>query len=193
MADLDNSAVVSCHSYTHARRFPIVIGKIGGFVLPTPLSPSQIATLIGSFFVMLATRSLWGMVLPGMADALVLMLLPGVLTWAVRHLRMEGRAPLKMLFGLISLAAAPTHGTTRGRQSWSEPRPSRAHQRIFSTGPDPAATTAGTPQHLTGLGSEPLRLRVAAVDVVGDEQPAGDRVQLRSEPVTPWASLAEAA
>lgn len=141
--DIDGRATnwVTCYSYTHARRFPLVIGKIGGFTLPTPLSPSQSATLLGSFFLMLGSRRWWGAFLPGMADALFLVLVPGTLTWAVRHLRMEGRNPVKMLLGLLSLLLAPTQGTVRGRQVWAKARPRRMIERIYIAGD----TTSHTP------------------------------------------------
>ena len=128
------ATAVTCYSYTHARKFPLVIGKIGGFALPSPLSPSQIATLLGSFFLMLATRRWWGALTPGIGDALFMILIPGTLTWAVRHLRMEGRSPTKMLFGVVTLATAPTRGTVRGRQLWTKDRPQRMLNRIYIAG-----------------------------------------------------------
>lgn len=136
----DVAASVTCHSYTHARRYPLVIGKIGGFALPTPLSPAQIATMLASFFVLLATRRWWGLFTPGLFDVLVLVLAPAALTWAVRHLRMEGRSPIKMLIGLLTLAAAPSNGTVRGRQQWARQRPRRLRQPIYIVG-DTTTTT----------------------------------------------------
>lgn len=130
----DGTASVTCHSYTHARRYPLVIGKIGGFALPTPLSPAQIITLLASFFVLLATRRWWGLFTPGLFDVLVLVIVPGTATWAVRHLRMEGRTPIKMLIGLVTLAASPTNGTVRGRQQWAPRRPRPTRQPVFIVG-----------------------------------------------------------
>jgi hypothetical protein len=122
--------VLVCYSYTAARRYPLVIGKVGGFVLPTPLSPAQVAMLLGSFFGLLATRRLWGMVLPGGLSLLVQLAVPCGLAWAVRHLRMEGRSPVRMMFGQLAYAAAPRHGWARGRATRSAPRPLRVSQRI---------------------------------------------------------------
>lgn len=128
------SVSVVCHSYTHARRYPLVIGKIGGFALPTPLSPTQIATLVGVFVALLSSRRWWGAVVPGVVGLLVLVVVPGALTWSVRHLRMEGRSPIKMLFGVGSLLAAPPGGTVRGRQRWRAPRPVRVSCRVLIVG-----------------------------------------------------------
>ncbi|MDH3369072.1 MAG: conjugal transfer protein [Gemmatimonadota bacterium] len=170
--DYHDSADVSvtCYSYTHARRFPLVIGKIGGFALPTPLSPSQLGTLLGSFFLMLASRRWWGVIVPGIGDALFLVVIPGTLTWAVRHLRMEGRSPVKMLFGVASLLLAPTQGTVRGRQVWTKARPERRFERIFIAG--------DTTNHA------PVELR---------PQPKRSQALAQLRPTSPWACLDEEA
>jgi len=107
--------VVICRSYTHARRHPLVLGRIGGFTLPTPLSPAQLAVLVGSFLVLLGTADAWGWLLPGVARLLVMIVVPLALTWALRHLRFEGRSPVRMLLGLLSLATQPRNGVVRGR------------------------------------------------------------------------------
>ena len=170
----DVATSVTCHSYTHARKYPLVIGKIGGFALPTPLSPSQIGMLLGSFFLLLATRRWWGMFTPGLFDVLVLVLVPGGLTWAVRHLRMEGRSPIKMLIGLVTLATSPRHGTVRGRQVWKPERPRRMVEPIYIVG-DPTADTDG--------------------DAVAPPHKPSPRPAQVSEilPTSPWACLNEEA
>lgn len=140
MSDPENEPTsVTCHSFTHARRYPLVIGKIGGFPLPSPLSPAQVAALLGCFFFLLLTRRWWGMLTPGIADAVVLVAAPGWVAWAVRHLRMEGRSPLKMLGGLLSLAFAPPLGVVRGRQLWTKQRQRRISSRIYIIGDTTAA------------------------------------------------------
>jgi hypothetical protein len=121
---------VVCYSYTAARRHPLVIGQIGGFVLPSPLSPAQMATLLASFFGLLLTRQIWGLLLPGVVSLFVLISVPCGLTWAVRHLRMEGRSPLRMLYGQLAYWLSPPQGWVRGRAVWLAPRPVRVVQRI---------------------------------------------------------------
>ncbi len=154
MAGIDNTTdeltdvSVSCNSYTHARRYPMVIGKIGGFVLPTPLSPSQIATLIGSFLLLLVTRRWWSMFTPAVFDVIVVVAVPAALAWAVRHLRMEGRSPIKMAVGVVTLLVSPPHGTVRGHQVWGPERPHRILNTIYIvgdvTGPGRCDTSRGT-------------------------------------------------
>jgi hypothetical protein len=111
--DQDAEQIV-CRSYTHARRHPNVIGVIGGWVLPWPITPTQLGVLLGSAVLLLATRSAWGF-LPG---GLRLMLLGGGplgLAWAVRHLRMEGRSPVRMAAGALGYLARPRQGSLHGR------------------------------------------------------------------------------
>ncbi len=107
-------ARLACRSYTHARRHPWVIGKIGGWALPTPLSPTQLLVLVSSFLVLLWTRALWAH-LPGVINLVVQAGLPMVLSWMVRHVRMEGRSPLRMLAGAVVYASAPKEGVHNGR------------------------------------------------------------------------------
>jgi hypothetical protein len=91
-----------------------VIGKIGGCALPTPLSPTQLLVLLGSFGFLLYTRSMWGHLGP-LGNLLVQGGVPLGLTWAVRHLRLEGRPPLRTAAGFLSLATSPKGGVAHGR------------------------------------------------------------------------------
>jgi len=105
---------IECRSYTFARAHPVVIGKIGGYSLPIQLSPVQLLVLIVSFLVLLWTRALWAH-LPGTLNLLVQVLVPLALAWALRHLRVEGRSPIRMAFGLVSYASTPRDGQVGGR------------------------------------------------------------------------------
>jgi hypothetical protein len=91
----------------------LVVGKIGGYALPTPLTPAQVGTLLASACGLLATHRVWG-VLPGRAELVVTVAVPLVLTWAVRHARIEGRAPFRAALGLLSYLARPRRGVRRG-------------------------------------------------------------------------------
>jgi hypothetical protein len=106
--------VIACRTYTHARRFPLVIGKIGGYALPTPLTPAQVVVLLGSTALLLATRGWWAH-LPGATDLLVAMAVPPALTWAVRHATVEGRTPLRAAMGYLTYATRPRRGLRGGR------------------------------------------------------------------------------
>jgi hypothetical protein len=169
--DASVTASVTCYSYTYARRYPMVIGKIGGFALPTPLSPSQVVTLLGSFLGLLATRRWWGILTPGLVDAVFLIVVSGGLTWAVRHLRMEGRSPFKMLVGVITLAAAPRGGVVRGRQVWATERPQRLIERIYIVG-DTTTDAGASDRRLARIRHLTPRSPVAA-----------------SDPLSPWSCL----
>jgi len=120
---------VLCRSYTHARRYPWVIGKIGGWQLPTQLSLAQLAALGSTLFLLIQTRALWAH-LPRMGNLLVELAIPATSAWAVRHLRIEGRSPLRAIAGLASYLATPHRGRVQGRPH----RAPRAHAltgRIF--------------------------------------------------------------
>ena len=105
---------VACRSYTHARRYPWVIGKIGGWNLPTQVSLAQLAAMGTGLLLVVQTRGLWAH-LPRMANLLVEIVVPGMCGWATRHLRIEGRAPFRALAGLASYLAAPPLGRAQGR------------------------------------------------------------------------------
>jgi hypothetical protein len=106
--------VLRCRTHTHARRFPLVIGKVGGYALPTPLTPAQVVVLLGTVALELATRRHWAR-FPGSLDLLVAMVLPLLLTWAVRHATVEGRSPLRFALGLLTYATRPRRGRRGGR------------------------------------------------------------------------------
>lgn len=135
MSDNGLEAVV-CRSYTFARRHPAVIGKIGGWTLPGPVSPAQLGVLVGSFVVLVQTRRLWAH-LPAVLNLVVIAGLPLALAWAVRHLRMEGRSPVRMAAGLACLLSAPPGGTRQGRPLRSK-RPVGCRGRVLvDPGPPP--------------------------------------------------------
>lgn len=119
-----SSEPIVCHSYGHAHKHPAVIGKIAGWTLPTPVTPTQLGVFVGSFVALLSTHRLWGVFLPGPLTLIVLGGVPLTLAWAVRHLRVEGRSPVQMASGLFTLACAPRTGTLFGRtyRGWRRER-----------------------------------------------------------------------
>jgi len=121
---------ITLQSYSHARTHPWVVGKIGGKALPVQLSPAQVVVLVGSFILLLKTRVIWGH-LGGVPNLVVQVAVPCVLTWCLRHLRMEGRSPGRMLLGLASYASEPKGGRAHGR-GYRQPRPSHlSGTRVF--------------------------------------------------------------
>lgn len=117
-----------CRTYTHARRFPLVIGKIGGYALPTPLSPAQLVVLLGTGGGLLTTRRIWAH-LPGPLDAVVALVVPVALAYATRHVRIEGRSPWRTARGVLGYLLRPRHGVRAGRPV-RPPRPHRLHGRV---------------------------------------------------------------
>lgn len=114
---------IVCRSYTFARRYPLVIGKIAGWApLWGPATPTQYAVAVGSALLLLWTRGLWGRVLPGPVGLFVVVGVPFGLAWAMRAARFEHRAPARALLGLLTLVTTPPRGRVNGR-AYFEPRP----------------------------------------------------------------------
>ena len=114
-SSFDDEGIV-CRVYTSARRHPYFIGKVGGWSLPTgPITPTQLGCWIGSFAALSSTRALWGALFPGIATLVVLVAAPTALAWCVRHVRAEGRSPLRFAAGVVAARFAPATGTSDGR------------------------------------------------------------------------------
>lgn len=126
-----SSDSIDCRSYTRARRHPLVIGKIGGWTLPTPISPTQLLVLLGSFLALLWTRGVWAH-LGGVGNLVVQGFVPLLLAWMVRHLRVEGRPPLRALAGLAGYFTAPRAGVLRGRSARYRPSVRLRGGRFFT-------------------------------------------------------------
>lgn len=142
MATTDEPDSLACRTYTRARKHPLVIGKIGGWALPTPLSPTQLFVLLGSFGLLLYTRSVWGH-LGALANLLVQGGVPLALTWAVRHLRIEGRPPLRTASGFLSLATSPKGGVVHGRPHHAVKVAHATGTRLFLVESGPVRPTEG--------------------------------------------------
>lgn len=152
-----------CHSYTRGRRHPMVVGRIGGWALPTPLSPAQLLAGLGTFSALAATAGVWQPATPGVAKIVVLAGVPVAAGWAIRHARVEGRSPLRAAVGWLRLVLSPAAGVVRGR---AHPRPRtvrlRAGVPVQSTGA--AATAAKRPAVPTGGNVPPGRSRWSCLD-----------------------------
>ena len=110
---------IECRSYTFARRHPQVIGRIGGWPLPWPLTPVQFAAGVGSFVVLLYTRPLWAH-LGTFLELCVQVGLPVALAWSVRHARVEGRPPHKAALGALACAFAVKRANGRPHRERTE-------------------------------------------------------------------------
>lgn len=124
-----NRQPVPCRSYTHARRYPWVIGRIGGWQLPTQLTVAQLIVIAGTLAGLVVTRGLWAH-LPRVANLLVEVAVPTVAARAAGRLRVEGRSPLSAFAGLIGYLAAPRAGTVGGKPL-RRARPEALTARLF--------------------------------------------------------------
>ncbi|MFI1258943.1 hypothetical protein ACH4U6_34925 [Streptomyces netropsis] len=121
MSDLDEELIG--HSYTRARRHPLVIGKLpGAGRLPGgPYTITQVVTMVATFGLLVMTRQLWAHF--GMGNFLVLIALPWGLAWVLRYARMDGRDPARALRSLLIYSSAPADGRLSGRpQRTARPR-----------------------------------------------------------------------
>jgi hypothetical protein len=113
-----------CRSYTFARRYPLVIGKIGGWApIWGPATPAQYGVAIASALLLIATRKFWAY-LPGPLEMVVFVTVPFGLAWYLRAAKIEGRAPLRALAGLYALLTSPPKGE-RGGKPVIDRRPAR--------------------------------------------------------------------
>lgn len=133
MAD-DPGERITCATYTHARRHPMVIGQIAGWTPPFQLSLVQIGVLLVSFFVMVQTWRLWAEPLPNSLALVVGAGVPIALTWAVRRVRIEGRSLPRAAVGWVSLWCTPHRGMLRGRPYRDPPAVALAPVRMNVAG-----------------------------------------------------------
>jgi hypothetical protein len=106
---------ITCGSYTHARRFPKVIGKLSGWT-PWwgPWTITQYGVLVGGFLVLKITGPLWAR-FSGPVNAVLLIGVPFGLAWYARSAKVEGRSPLRAAIGLAALLVVPPTGRRQGR------------------------------------------------------------------------------
>lgn len=113
---------ISCATYTHARRHPMVLGQIAGWTPPFQLSMPQIAVLAVAFIIEFQTWRWWGPVLPRTVAVVLALGVPTLLAWTVRRARIEGRSLPRAVFGFLAFWSRPRGGRVGGRPY----RPGRA-------------------------------------------------------------------
>jgi hypothetical protein len=104
-------------TYTKARRYPWVIGRLGDWTIPFgPFTPAQVVVLLGGTWLLAKTFSLWKPLGPLPLIGL------GCLAWAVRTTRFGGRTPLAAALGLVRVLVEPKAGRIGGKVA-RDPRP----------------------------------------------------------------------
>lgn len=105
-------------TYTRARVFPWVLGKIGDFVLWLgPYNAAQLIIAAAGTFLLIKTFSWWVGPLGPVPVAVL-----AVAIWAARAHRIAGQTPLWIAHGLLQRALQPATGRIGGRAA-RLPRP----------------------------------------------------------------------
>jgi hypothetical protein len=127
---------VACATYTHARRHPMVLGKIGDWTPPFQLTMAQVGVLLGTLLVETQTWRYWGPKLNPTVAILVFIAIPAALAWAVRKARVEGRSLARAVAGWFAYLARPRAGRAGGR-GYRPARPSvwSIHRVYVADGP----------------------------------------------------------
>lgn len=97
--------MITCVSHTAAHRHPQVLGQIGGWTLPMPITFTQIGVAFAALMLLRLGAPLWAHF--GAANPLIAAGLVIGAAAAARRTRIEGRQPFRALAGLLDLSAAP--------------------------------------------------------------------------------------
>ncbi|MGH3094712.1 MAG: TcpE family conjugal transfer membrane protein [Streptosporangiales bacterium] len=135
LKDHDHSYEV-CQSYTFARRYPKLIGRIKsgigndrGWTIPGgPYSPLQIGTFVAAFVILVWTRAIWAHF--GPVNLALYIGIPLGLAFVVRHLQIENRPPYRFLIGFVKYVVWNNRGRRNGRRV-GEPHPHTVRMRTL--------------------------------------------------------------
>ena len=116
----DDAAPITCATYTHARRHPMVLGRIAGWTPPFQLTISQLAVLLVTFLGLVWSWDVWGPLAPGSAGMLIVIGVPAGAAWVVRRARIEGRSLPRAAVGWVQLVAAPGRGSLHGKPATAQ-------------------------------------------------------------------------
>ncbi|MEU5137037.1 hypothetical protein [Streptomyces californicus] len=111
------------HSYTRARKHPLVIGKLpgAGRIPGGPYTITQVMTMVITFGLLVLTRGLWAHF--GAMNFVLMALAPWGLAWVLRYARLDGRDPARAVRSLFIYSSTPAQGRLAGKpQRAARPR-----------------------------------------------------------------------
>jgi hypothetical protein len=111
----DQPEPLTCATYTHARRHPMVLGQIGGWTPPFQLTLPQVGILLVGYVLEFQTWRWWGPYLPRVVAVAVTIGLPCVVAFSARRARIEGRSLPRAVIGWLMLMWVPRGGHVVGR------------------------------------------------------------------------------
>ncbi|MFJ6784481.1 hypothetical protein [Streptomyces yangpuensis] len=175
--ELDFELIGRC--YTKARRAPLVHGVIrdvnGGRGIRLPGGPytlTQLGGIVATVAALILTRPIWGG--NGWLDVAVLLVLPAVVAFVLRHLHIDGRNPAAALLSIALMLAAPRRGQLRGR-TYRPTRPTRGDTRIHLPADEPPAEAA-VPASDPAPEPAPRRKPPTRLEAVAPPAPAAEPV-----------------
>ncbi|MGY4967105.1 hypothetical protein [Streptomyces sp. 900105245] len=166
------------HSYTRARKHPLVIGKLpGAGRLPGgPYTITQVMTMVISFGLLIMTRDLWAHF--GAMNFILMVLIPWGLAWVLRYARLDGRDPARAVRSLLIYSSTPAQGRLAGKpQRVARPRLATATCTVrvrSAERPAPAAAPAKpapAPAAVTKRQARPAPVPAAAAAAPDRAQP----------------------
>ncbi|RLU82061.1 hypothetical protein CTZ27_31425 [Streptomyces griseocarneus] len=171
------------HSYTRARRHPLVIGKLpGAGRLPGgPYTITQVMTMVIAFGLLVMTRDLWARF--GGLNFVLMVVVPWGLAWVLRYARLDGRDPARAVRSLFIYSSTPAQGRLAGRpQRVTRPRLASATCTVrVRSAERPAPAAAPAPALVPKAAPAPKRVPPAA--------PAAAATQERPQPKTGLQAL----
>lgn len=114
--DDDQDGLITCATYTHARRHPMVLGKIGGWRPPFQLTLPQLGVFLVVFMLEVRLWGLWARFMSPLMAIAVAIIVPGILSFLIRKARLEGRSLIRAAIGWFSyLLLSARHDKVGGR------------------------------------------------------------------------------
>jgi hypothetical protein len=176
------------HSYTRARKHPLVIGKLpGAGRLPGgPYTITQVVTMVATFLLLVITKSLWAHF--GALDVIVMIALPWGLAWVLRYARLDGRDPARALRSLLLYASTPLDSRLSARPQGARPQLVRGmctvHVRAAArtAEPDLAPALVPTPAPRPAPSARPARPAPAQAVPAAAPIPAAARLDAAAAP-----------